>query len=355
MYCLQPDESSTLKFSTILRNGIITSVVIAAVIGTAPVASASNRITEPAPTISSAPAEKVNVNPDTLLPDLKAYPEAVSKAYADFKLAQADAEKRVNDTASGGVTTPKLVELAQAVTNSTAALSATNLPHEMTVALVGLPSTPSSTKTYVEDVNTESANRVKAVTDAVTAWESELSAEKERIRVAEEKRKAEEAARAAAAAAAAKAAQAAQSTQGNNTAPRPTSSSKAPATTPRSSAAAPRTAAPAASAASGESAQARVNRIAAGLGFIGIPVVIQSGCGSIGGALACYTPGSGVIAVTPAGLGRSDCTLRIAIAHEWKHHLQNNAGQIQFDAAGNITNRAWLESDANAFGYRYGC
>lgn len=106
------------------------------------------------------------------------------------------------------------------------------------------------------------------------------------------------------------------------------------------------------SASGSESFEQRVAHMAASLPFH-VSYSIENGCDSAG-ALACFRPRSNQILVTTYLSSHSDCTIRIALAHEFRHSQQSRNGQIEY-SGGTITNREWLESDAYSFGARYGC
>jgi len=106
------------------------------------------------------------------------------------------------------------------------------------------------------------------------------------------------------------------------------------------------------SASGSESFEQRVARMSASLPFH-VSYSIENGCDSAG-ALACFRPSSNQILVTTYLSSHSDCTIRIALAHEFRHSQQSRNGQIEY-SGGTITNREWLESDAYSFGARYGC
>lgn len=238
---------------------------------------------------------------------------------------------RVSEDKADSVSTAKLTELAEAhaeVVQSTAELLPFEL-HDQLGLLNGYVLTHGE-ETILGEVETAADEVVDELEATAVAWETELVAEKERIRIAEEKRKAEEAARKAAAEAAAAAARASHTPSGGySAAPRSSSSSDG----------------------GGESAQARISRLAGHL-----PFRVPYHFGSCGAAsqIACYYVG-GSIVVNANGLGSMrDCRVIYGLAHEYKHLLQYQAGQIQY-SGGQISNHAWLEADAMAFGYRYGC
>jgi len=100
-----------------------------------------------------------------------------------------------------------------------------------------------------------------------------------------------------------------------------------------------------------EDLNSRVSRIFGSLPFY-LSYSIE---GCPGGALACYTYTTHYLKVSTNISGYSDCTLRNALAHEYRHYIQDISGWFAFDSNGQLTNRDWLESDAYAFGDSYGC
>lgn len=317
----------------IIQRAVLSTVVAAVIFGSL----TSNAYASTVTNISSSPAAM----PTSMLhvPDVKS-----AVAESKKKMAQAvDSAKKVMQGADAAISTAKLDEMKKDVVLAQNAAEKP-LPHEVALDALGNPSSMKQAKAYIRDVNIESEKRATALVSAISAWQAEVDAEKVRLEAAkqaEEARKAAAAAKAQEEAAAAKqkAAEAVPSTDtGRPTASNPQGTQAAPAAQPAPT----------------ETSQARVNRIAASLGFINIPVVIQDGCAQFSNAIGCYAF-DGTIHITSYGLTKSDCTLRVAIAHEWKHSQQDVNGQIQFDANGNITNRDWLEADAGAFGYAHGC
>ncbi len=102
---------------------------------------------------------------------------------------------------------------------------------------------------------------------------------------------------------------------------------------------------------SDESLDSRVSRIFSTLPFY-LSYSIE-GCPA--GALACYTYTTHYLKVSTSIAGYGDCTIRNALAHEYRHYIQDISGWFEFDSNGQLTNRDWLESDTYAFGNQYGC
>lgn len=317
----------------IIQRAVLSTVVAAIVFGSLTSNAYANTITNAPFFPAAAPTSMLQI------PDAKSVVAESKK-----KMAQAvDSANKVLQGADAAINTAKLDELKENVVLAQKAAEKP-LPHEVALNTIGNPSGMKQAKAYIHDVNVESEKRATNLVNAVAAWQTEVDAEKVRQEVAKKARKAAEAA------AAAKAQEEAAAAKQKATAVAPTTNTGRSATSNSQ----PTPAAPAAQPAPAETSQARVNRIAAALGFINIPVIIQDGCAQFSNAIGCYAF-DGTIHITSYGLTKSDCTLRVAIAHEWKHYQQDINGQIQFDASGNVTNRDWLEADAGAFGYAHGC
>lgn len=99
----------------------------------------------------------------------------------------------------------------------------------------------------------------------------------------------------------------------------------------------------------GESQEQRLARIASTLPFYVPPIIITDRCmQSVPNALGCYAWQS-VIEVTSRGLSRNDCVVKHIIAHETRHYQQHMEGLADNHDG------PWLENDAAAFAYGYGC
>jgi hypothetical protein len=168
---------------------------------------------------------------------------------------------------------------------------------------------------------------LKPVVDAVAAWQTEVAAENERIRAAEA-----ETARVAAEAEAARVAAAQRATSSPSPSGRSGGTSQSTAPAPQAS--------------GGESADARIQRL---MGRAGVSFSYAIADCGIANALGCYNS-NGMIYFTQRGL-RDDCTIMRVITHEYRHLQQHRQGLIQVDANGQVTNRDWLEADANAHTY----
>lgn len=103
----------------------------------------------------------------------------------------------------------------------------------------------------------------------------------------------------------------------------------------------------------GETPQQRISRIVSGLPFQ--VAWVYQGCPQIPSALACYTYGDNFVVITPGLMSRSDCFIRYAYAHEYRHYYQYQNGMFQFNSSNQLTNRDALEADANAFASAYRC
>lgn len=248
-------------------------------------------------------------------PTVNLVAEAVETARANVAAAAAEAKERVSDEVAGTTTTAKLDTLAEQV-DARILASTSPLPREAAEKLGLLTGAAwfEDVETVVAEVKEAAEATITGIDKSVVAWETELEAERERIRIAKAKAKAEAEARARAAAAAA----ASRSWSGP--------------------------------ARSGESAANRIARLARRLPFR-VPYVL--GHCSIS-PIGCYVPGNDYVVVSPALASRRDCRVVYALAHEYRHLQQYNAGKIQ-TSNGKITNRGWLEHDAQIFGYRYGC
>ena len=218
------------------------------------------------------------------------------------------AKVRASAGAAGKVITARLTELKDGIDSAVAA-AAKPLPYEIEYAALAFLPGPyllaRQAWARVSQVYAAVRSRTETIEGAVSAWTAELGAEKERIRAAAE------AARIAAA-----------SRGGAAAALRP-----------------------------GESPYNRVARVANTLPFT-VAFVMVGGCP--GGSLACYQLGSAYIGMTSAGASRSECRIRTILAHEYRHTRQWNEGIVQLDG-GQVLNRSWLESDAQAFARSYGC
>lgn len=64
------------------------------------------------------------------------------------------------------------------------------------------------------------------------------------------------------------------------------------------------------------------------------------------GALACYLPDKNVIFITKAGMDKGMSYIPCILSHENRHVYQNLHGLIAYDSSGKISNREWLEKDA---------
>lgn len=249
---------------------------------------------------------------------------AIGRATLDS--AVGEAARRVGPEIHGSVSSARLEELAQ------------ELDELLEQAKHPLPFEGPNRPLYSAGIDDPAAAKhagerlARAIAAATVAWERELAAERERIRRAEEeaRRKAAEEARRKAAEAAAREA----------VSPTPPAGSKRPSAD----------AAPAQ--ARSESPARRVRRIMAGSPAGGLG--LQIGACANPNAYACYYASASWIRVTPLGLGLSDCQLLRIVMHEYRHHMQWSAGQWVV-ADGTLTNRAWLESDAESFAASYGC
>jgi len=251
--------------------------------------------------------ETANADLSVMIPSVT---EALLKARDTFHEPYQDALQRVNNTVADSVTTDALTTLRNAVDDAKKNL-ATDLPQEKIVKTIGEPYTFELANKYIDLIKVEAEKRITILNEAVVAWETELAAEKERIRVAEEARLAAEAA-----------AQASDGEGGGYY--------------------------------SSEDPWTRINRIASTIPLSLPGIVISDSCAGIGGAIGCFR--GGTIYVTSYGLTYSDCTLHHMLIHEYRHSVQWNEGLVQYDpSTGAVYNRDWLEQDAENFAYQYGC
>lgn len=101
-----------------------------------------------------------------------------------------------------------------------------------------------------------------------------------------------------------------------------------------------------------EGVKAKFARLASQLG-ITVPIYLSEGCGDAPlqegyQYIACYHVGKGYITVTDAGYRQSEAQLICSLKHENRHRQQEEQGLIQYDANGNVSNRDWLEADAES-------
>lgn len=265
----------------------------------------------------------------------RAEPAAAASTLTSFHTSRDAPVLEQLETQRARLDTAAAVTLTDAGTVSTAALTALAEAHAAAVATAEQPLPRERAArpgllpiTGAGELPVDVAAEVTAAADSIVAslesarkaFDAELAAEKERIRVAEE----QERARAAAAAAAAQSAARASSYR--------------------------HASGPVSAAVPGEGIHARVARLAAQLPF-NVPYSFGSCAMS---PKACYMVGQGIVVNAGGMASERDCRVVYTLAHEYKHLLQYNAGQIQF-SGGAISNRDWLESDAMVFGYGYGC
>lgn len=300
------------SLASVGRGVLIVGVAVALVVGAGvPASSLSGS--------SKVVADAVLVASYASAPSVLDAVDAERSALSD---AVSVADTAVSEKVAGSVSTAKLTELAAAVDVAVKDAS-TELPFEPELDayryLGELPLRAEVANDRIAHASQEAEVRVVALSVAVKAWEAELAAEKDRIRIAKEKAAAAAAARAAAAAAAARGGS---SYTGSSS-----------------------------GGGGGSSVYARVAQIAAGLPFsfrfsIG-------GCPQPG-AYACYDSWKDTITITPGRAVQSTCKVRSALAHEYRHQWQYKNGKFVFKNHV-LMNRDALEADAYAFGYSYGC
>lgn len=217
---------------------------------------------------------------------------------------------------SGTTPTPALVALEGEANKLISESAYHNVVDLMTLDLFGSNMDVNDRVEAEEVANTAVAEHVSKLNDALVAWETEVVAENARIQAAEE-----EAARQAAAAAAAAA---------NNSGGGGGNYSGG------------------GGGGGGEDLRSRIQRIMNSMPF---NYGFNIGACHVSNALGCYlTDGSG-ITFTSLLDSYGDCMVRVTIAHEWRHSWQDSQGLI---TAENYES-GWLEADAGAFGYQYGC
>jgi hypothetical protein len=284
------------------------------------VAGGTLTASHPLSLVEAPPTQIAHVNPirkhDVFTVSVEA---RLLEAYISRELTLSSSSPRVSEKAAGGVVTAALTAL-EAQVNEAKEKVMSDLPHYDFLILGGQAYTAEYANKYIKDIEKAETERNEALETAIVAWETELAAEKERIRIAEEKRKAEEAA-----AAAAKAAR--------------SSKSSAPRSTGLY--------------AGTEDFATRIQRVAATLPFA-VPPVSSGSCSQFATAWGCFTTDNRIY-VTASGMKQNDCTLRMILAHEYRHSVQWNTGLVILNELGEIQNREWLESDAYAFGNPYRC
>lgn len=101
-----------------------------------------------------------------------------------------------------------------------------------------------------------------------------------------------------------------------------------------------------------EGVRAKFARLSQQLG-ISVPIYLGEGCGDAPlqegyQYIACYHVGKGYITVTDAGYRQNEAQLVCSLKHENRHRQQEEQGLIEVDANGKVTNREWLEADAES-------
>tara|TARA_R110002051_G_scaffold60546_10_gene110987 strand:+ start:6517 stop:7422 length:906 start_codon:yes stop_codon:yes gene_type:complete len=249
-------------------------------------------------------------------------PYTVEALLEEFTAPQQTLDELEASIAKAAPKTPKIIDLHDAAADKIeAAREAIESPDVVRLGVFGTMMQDAD----IEAIETRVIQQVEEATagavESVADWKAEVKAENARI--AEAKAEARRVAAAKAAAAAAAASNSSGGYSGWSYA-----------------------------ATSNESYAQRVARIAASLPFH-VSYSIDNGC-TDAAALACYFPSNDRLLITTYMGSSPDCTIRNALAHEWRHRQQNYSGQIQI-SGGQITNVAWLESDAYAFGNGYGC
>ena len=103
---------------------------------------------------------------------------------------------------------------------------------------------------------------------------------------------------------------------------------------------------------SGESQEARLQRIAAEVGMT-VPVVIAEGCAGFANVLGCFTLPDNFVNITQFGLSRGDNDLRCTLQHENRHAWQYATGFLNYlpgETETDWRNRAEADARANGCG-----
>ena len=93
------------------------------------------------------------------------------------------------------------------------------------------------------------------------------------------------------------------------------------------------------------STESSIQQMALDMG-ITTPVVIGS-CTLFPEALGCFIPEQNLIVITEAGLSEGMEFMPCLLSHEARHAYQHANGLIKYDANGKISNRSWIEEDAD--------
>lgn len=83
-----------------------------------------------------------------------------------------------------------------------------------------------------------------------------------------------------------------------------------------------------------------------------IPVVYGN-CHDLEITLACFMIDYDTIVVTDRGLAQDDARLKCILEHENRHYYQKQNNLIRFATDGTVSNRAWLEQDAETNGCKH--
>lgn len=89
-----------------------------------------------------------------------------------------------------------------------------------------------------------------------------------------------------------------------------------------------------------------IQQIADEIGVI-VPVYRAQDCQLTTGALACYLPDLDVIFITDKGMAKGYDYLYCILQHENRHAYQDLTGMVKYGTDGSITNREFLERDAD--------